>query len=135
MEVILGFGTIRKFTPLVVASVLATVISRHFLGDYPAFEVPHYHLVSAWELPLYVLLGLLAAVVGVGFGRGLFVVEDLWDRVPVHHAARPAIGGLLVGGIALLFPQVMEGTYDTMSLVLSRDANSAMRCKCRVTNE
>ncbi len=123
LEVILGFGTIRNFTPVVVASVLATVISRHFLGDHPAFEVPHYALVSAWELPLYVLLGLLAAVTGVVFGRGLFIVEDLWERVRVHDAARPALGGLLVGGIALLFPQVMEGGYDTMGHVLSRDSH------------
>ncbi len=122
LEVILGFGTIRKFAPLVVASVVATVVSRRFLGDYPAFEVPRYQLVSAWELGLYVLLGLLSAGVGVGFSRGLYWVEDLWDRIRIHEAIKPLFGGLMVGALALVLPHVMGAGYETIGAVLANRA-------------
>ena len=65
IEIILGKGNVRIFSPLVVAAVIATVITRYHLGNFPAFEVAPYDLVSAWELPLYILLGALAAVAGV----------------------------------------------------------------------
>ncbi len=122
LEVILGFGTIRRFAPLVVSSVVATVLSRQFLGNFPAFEVPKYQLVSAWELGLYVLLGLLAACVGVGFSRGLYIVEDAWNRIPIHEATKPILGGLLIGALALLFPQVMGAGYEAIGGALASDA-------------
>ncbi len=118
IEVILGTGTIRMFTPLVVASVVATAISRHYFGDVAAFELPTYSLVSGWELLFYVLLGAFAALVGVGFSRGLYWMEDLWDEIPIHVAAKPILGGLMVGGIAILFPHVMGVGYESIGLAL-----------------
>ena len=54
LEVILGDFGLATFSPIVISSVVATAVSRHFLGDMPAFIVLPYELVSAWELPLYV---------------------------------------------------------------------------------
>ncbi|MDX1709155.1 MAG: chloride channel protein, partial [Desulfobacterales bacterium] len=53
LEVILGDFGLATFSPIVISSVVATAISRAFLGDVPAFIVPTYELVSAWELPMY----------------------------------------------------------------------------------
>ncbi|MFC1609517.1 chloride channel protein [Myxococcota bacterium] len=126
LEVILGVGTIRMFTPLVVSSVVATAISRHHLGDFPAFEVPSYALLSGWELPLYVLLGVVSAFVGVGFSRGLYWVEDLWNRLPLHDAAKPVAGGVAIGAVALLFPQVMGVGYETIGDILGGDVQTGL---------
>jgi len=46
VEIILGDFGVAQFSPIVISSVMATVVSRHFLGNFPAFEVPSYHLVS-----------------------------------------------------------------------------------------
>ncbi|MEA2014817.1 MAG: chloride channel protein [Thermodesulfobacteriota bacterium] len=54
MEIILGEFGIATFSPIVVSSVMATVISRAYLGDYPAFVVPHYTLVNTLEIPFLV---------------------------------------------------------------------------------
>lgn len=59
-EVILAEFTVTQFTPIVISSVVATVISRHYLGDVPAFVVPEYSLTSAWELGIYAVLGIAA---------------------------------------------------------------------------
>jgi CIC family chloride channel protein len=56
LEIILGEFGIATFSPIVVSSVIATAVSRAYLGNYPAFLVPHYSLVSYWETPLYILL-------------------------------------------------------------------------------
>ena len=46
--------------------VAATVISHHYLGNLPAFEIPKHSLESPYELLAFVLLGLLAELVELG---------------------------------------------------------------------
>jgi len=119
LEVILGEFGIAYFSTVVVASVTASVVSRIFLGDMPAFEVPPYSLVSPWELPLYVIMGLLAAPVAVLFTRLLYSLEDLFDAfTAVPEYVKPAIGGLMLGGIGLFFPQIFGVGYETIEAVL-----------------
>ncbi|MFQ5691314.1 MAG: chloride channel protein, partial [Gemmatimonadota bacterium] len=65
VEIILGDFGVSQFSPIVISSVMATVISRHFLGDFPAFEVPPHQMVSAWELVTFGMLGIVAAVVSL----------------------------------------------------------------------
>ena len=79
MEVILGEFAIANFSTVVIASVTASVVARIFMGDVPAFAVPEYTLRDPWELLLYILLGVLAAFVGVGFVRRLYLLEDVCD--------------------------------------------------------
>lgn len=51
LEVILGYYALHAFAPIVMASVMGTIISRAHLGNYPAFIIPEYSIVSAWEFP------------------------------------------------------------------------------------
>ncbi|GAH15688.1 unnamed protein product, partial [marine sediment metagenome] len=83
LEIILGDFGIATFTPIVISSVAATAVSRHFLGDSPAFIVPAYELVSAWELPLYVILGFFCALVAVTFTTLLYRTEDMFDSLKI----------------------------------------------------
>lgn len=69
MEIILGDFAVATFSPIVLSAVMATAISRFYLGDFPAFVVPAYQLVSAWELLLYAGLGLASGAVGAIFPR------------------------------------------------------------------
>ena len=115
MEVVLGDMAVAHLSPIVIASVVATVISRHYLGDFPAFDVPGYELVSANELILYAVLGVLAAAVGVLFNRVLYGVGDVFERSRIPAWGRPAVGGLLVGIIALGFPHVFGVGYETIN--------------------
>jgi CIC family chloride channel protein len=48
LEVILGDFGLASFSPIVISSVVATAVSRHFVGDYPAILVPPYELESSW---------------------------------------------------------------------------------------
>jgi chloride channel protein, CIC family len=117
-EVILGRGSAQIFSPMIVASVSATVISRLHLGNSPAFLVAPYDLVSPWELLLYILLGAAAALVGVGFTKGLYALEDLWGHISFPASLKPVLGGAIVGAVALWFPQVMGVGYEHIEEVL-----------------
>ncbi len=118
MEIILGEFGIATFSPIVVSSVMATVISRAHLGDYPAFVIPHYTLVSTMEIPLYMVLGIIAGVVGVIFTSSLYKIEDLFDSIKIPDYTKAAIGGLLIGIIGIFFPHVYGVGYGAIELAL-----------------
>ena len=120
LEIILGDFGLATFSPIVISSVVATAISRHFLGDAPAFIVPAYHLVSAWELPLYVVLGSLCALVAVMFTTTLYRLEDIFDSIKFPQYLKAAFGGLILGGIALFFPHVLGVGYGAIDLALAQ---------------
>ncbi|MFQ5457569.1 MAG: chloride channel protein [Myxococcota bacterium] len=119
VEIILGDFGVTQFSPIVISSVVATVLSRHFLGDFPAFEVPGYALVSPFELLPYMALGVIAAVVGTAFVKILYRTEDFVERLPVPGYITAAIGGLLVGAIGIGLPQVFGVGYATMNAALT----------------
>lgn len=100
LEVILGKFTVRYFGAVVISSVAAGIVGRIFLGDRPAFIVPAYpfHLV---ELPIYIVLGILAALVAVLFVRLLYRAESLFDHWSLHPALKAAIGMVLTALVAL----------------------------------
>jgi CIC family chloride channel protein len=118
LEVILGDFAIHTFSPVIISSFVASVISRAFLGNYPAFLVPAYDLVSIWEIPLYMILGLLAGGVSVLFIRLLYKSEDLFESLKIKGYMKPALGGLLLGVIAIFYPQVFGVGYEGINAAL-----------------
>jgi len=118
LEIILGDFAIKTFAPVLISSVLASVISRTFLGNHPAFEVPAYELVSAWEIPLYVALGIVCGMVAVVFTRVLGWTEIFFDNLKMPESVKPAIGGMLLGVLGVFFPQIFADGYRTIDLAL-----------------
>jgi CIC family chloride channel protein len=119
VEIILGDFTIATFSPVLVSSVVGSVLTRSVLGNHPAFEIPGYSLVSAWEIPLYMLLGVILGVVAVLFTRSLGAMEDVFARLKMSDLMKPALGGLLLGSVAIFFPQILADGYDTIRLSLN----------------
>jgi len=120
VEIILGDFAIHQFSPIVIASVIGTVVSRHFLGDFPAFRPPEYNLVSPWEFFSYLALGAAAAVAGFIFMKVLYWLEDRFDGANfIPGPVRPAIGGALVGCIAIWFPQIYGSGYGSVEAALN----------------
>ncbi|MEJ2221078.1 MAG: chloride channel protein [Desulfobacterales bacterium] len=118
LEIILGDFGLATFSPIVISSVVATAVSRAYLGDAPAFIVPVYELVSAWELPMYLVLGIFCAAVGVTFTRALYRIEDLFDEIKFPEYLKGIIGGLLLGGTSLVFPQILGVGYGAIDMAL-----------------
>ena len=120
LEVILGDFGLATFSPIVISSVVATAVSRAFLGDTPAFIVPAYQFVSAWEFPIYLILGLFCAAVGVTFTKTLYRFEDLFDSFKFPEYLKPIIGGLILGVSGLYIPHILGVGYGAMDLALGQ---------------
>lgn len=118
-EIILVDFQVSYLSQIAVSSVAATVVSHRFFGALPAFAVPAFQLHSYWELPLYLLLGLLAGGLAILFIRSTCLVEDVFSRLDIAPRWRPACAGLLLGLIALVLPQVLGVGYPTMNQVLT----------------
>ncbi|HZD04852.1 MAG TPA: chloride channel protein [Longimicrobiales bacterium] len=112
VEIVLGDFGVSEFSPIVISSVMATVVSRHFLGDNPAFTVPPHELVSAWELLVYGILGLAAGVIALLFIHAVYGAEDRFESLPLPPWLLPALGGLMVGALAILFPEILGVGYE-----------------------
>jgi len=109
LEVILGRLEVTYFGAVVISSVTAAVVAHAFEPGAFAFPVPQYTLNSPWELALYILLGMLAAIGAVVFIRLLYASEDLWDRIHLPEYIKPVAGGLLLGVIGILSFKAADG--------------------------
>ena len=115
MELILRDFTAESFGMVVLASVTAAVIGRAALGDAPFLQLPSFHVDHLWQYALFALLGAVAGVFGVVFSKVLYWIEDLCDRVwRGPEWARPAVGGVLLGGLLLLLPQMYGVGYPVL---------------------
>ncbi|MEK6197417.1 MAG: chloride channel protein [Desulfobacterales bacterium] len=111
IEVLLSEIQVTVFGNVVVSAVAASIVSQIFLGARPAFEIPGYVMQSPWEILLYVILGLLAALVGIFFIRMLYYTEDVFDRLAIPEWLKPATGALLLGILAFCYPYVGTISY------------------------
>ncbi len=121
VEIILGNFAIHTFSPLVVSSVLATVISRAYYNDIPTFTVPTYSLINpAVELPLYLILGFVIAGIGLVFMNSIHFMEDFFrTKVKLPEYLQPAVGLLGIGIIICFVPHIFGNGYETITLSMS----------------
>ncbi|MGH6737354.1 MAG: chloride channel protein [Methyloceanibacter sp.] len=117
-EVILGQFAIRTFVPLVLSSVVATILSQAWFGNVAAFIVPAYSITSYLEVPAFVLLGIVAAAVAVLFQVAVLATDWVARHVNMPLVARPVVGGLLIGIMAIWFPEVLGVGYDSTDAAL-----------------
>ena len=107
MEIIMGELHLGDLGNVVISALTASTIARIFLGEQPAFAIPRYGVFTSWEILLYIVLGILAGFVAVWFTRTLYWFEDRFDEWKFPNALKPAVGGLLLGGMAFFYPMVL----------------------------
>ena len=115
MELILRDFATGSFSMVVISSVVASVIGRAALGNHPFLQLPPFTVHNIAQYLLFAALGILAGAVGVAFTRVLYLIEDACDwawRGPEW--LRPAVGGLALGGLLLVLPQMYGVGYPVL---------------------
>ncbi len=122
LEIILGPTDGAAVGMILVAAVTSSVFTQALAGESPAFLVPAYAFHSVWELPLYLLLGLLAGPVAAAYVRLLYRIQDLFGGWRVPRALKTATAGAILGLVGVFLPQVFGVGYETISDVLNRNS-------------
>ncbi|HKO14899.1 MAG TPA: chloride channel protein [Gemmatimonadaceae bacterium] len=111
LEEILGSLGVSAFPPVVVASVIAAVVSRAVFGNHPAFPIPvEYGYGLAREVFVFFpLLGVVTGITAALFVRIYFAVERLTRQLPIRRPVLPWIGGLVVGSLVVVSNGLLVG--------------------------
>jgi len=118
--VLLGTYEIGSFAALVISSAMATVVSRAYYGASPAFPIPPYHIVNSLvEIPLYSIMGLIMGFVAVFYIYVFYRVRDRFAQLALHPQLKPVLGALIIGVMAIGFPQIMGDGYEYIAEVLA----------------
>ncbi|MGV6812855.1 MAG: chloride channel protein [Brevirhabdus sp.] len=124
LEVVLRHFAVHAFAPIVIASVVGTVVNRMAYGDVTEFVLPSSSMLQFYvELPAFLILGLVCGLVAVIFMRLIFWADDMGNHIAeVTHMPRwlrPAVAGAMLGGLAIWFPHIIGVGYETTSSALT----------------
>jgi len=109
MEILLRDFSLRTFTPIVIAAVIASAWARGFLGGDAIFSLsPEFRELIAGspeltlpQMPNFILLGIIAGLAAALFVRTLDVTGGFFERLRVHPILKPVIGGAVLGALGL----------------------------------
>jgi len=118
-EVVIGHYALSAFAPIVIASVAGTAVSRSWFGNFPAFPIGEHVIGSYWELPLYAGLGLLIGFAAMALMQGVFLAQSAAAKTRLPEVLKPAAAGLMIGLMALVFPQVLGVGYGATDHALN----------------
>jgi CIC family chloride channel protein len=120
MEVVLGNFALDIFGPIVISSVISTLISRATAGNVHLYAAPGYSLVSTWELLPYAGLGVVCGLASVLFVLGVRLGRRSFRAMTfLPDPLKPVVGMTLVGLLALWVPHVLGGGADVINLALT----------------
>ncbi|HEX5437244.1 MAG TPA: chloride channel protein [Gemmatimonadaceae bacterium] len=119
IELLLFEYRARSLVPVALASATAMAVHVWLFGTEPVFPMPNITEPSGSALAVYTFLGALVGFASVYITRAVYVIEDAFDRIPVHWMWWPAIGGLAVGIIGYFDPRTLGVGYDNIQHILS----------------
>jgi len=120
LEEVMGDMHAPVLGSVVLASATSWAVMRMILGNSPLFQVPQYTLVHPIEFALYALLGIAGGFLSVAFTRMLLTMRSFFQRLPKNTRwAHPVAGGLIVGLMGWLVPQVLGVGYTYVGSALN----------------
>lgn len=112
---------VEALLPSFIASIVGYVVFGSIEGFSPLFgDVESYRLTDARQLLWFGLIGILGGFIGLLYAKGFYGIADLFARLPIPRWVRPALGGLLVGCIALAIPEVLGTGYGWIQEALGQ---------------
>lgn len=120
LEIILGEIGAGTLGMVLIASVTSSVFTQAVSGNSPAFLVPAYDFVSMLEIPLYLVLGLLAGPISAAYVHLVYLFQDVFSRWHVSRYVKTVSAGLVIGLVGYFFPQSLGVGYETIGAVLNQ---------------
>ena len=118
-ELIVGVYSVASAAPILAASLSAALTAQYLGGAPYSLEVSHVGAVGIEQYLALIGLALIVSAVGIVVMRSSPTVERLFTWIPVW--IRPVVGGVCVGGMAIITPQVLAAGHGAMVLDLHRE--------------
>jgi chloride channel protein, CIC family len=114
----------KSLIPGFLTSATAYAVFGSFLGFNPlfGFVAADYQFHQPAQLIWFFLIGLIAAAVGYLYCRTFYGTVALTHWLPGGSVLKPAVGGLLVGLMALAIPEVLGSGYGWVQQAMTRDS-------------
>src|SRR5690348_8541382 len=118
IEVMLFEWKPRSFVPVVVSTIVAMAWRPWLVGAWPLF--PHTGILAMpwWGLALCAGVGVVAGLQSAITTGGLYWVEELFEKLPVHWMWWPALAGVVVGVGGLIDPAALGVGYDNIQALI-----------------
>ncbi|HSA72571.1 MAG TPA: chloride channel protein [Nitrososphaeraceae archaeon] len=114
---------VRALIPGLVASVTGYTVFGFVFGWDRLFTIPLdvVKYTNPVSLLLYALVGLISAAVSVGYVKSFYMISDYFAKIRIPKFVKPAIGGVLVGVIGIVFPQILGTSYGWLQVAINKD--------------
>jgi len=119
IELLLFEYRARSLVPVALAAATATAVRIAFMGSAPIFPMENIVEPSGRALAAYIVLGAVVGFFSVYVTRAVYVLEDGFDKLPVHWMWWPAIGAVVVGVIGFFSPHTMGVGYDNIEHIVA----------------
>lgn len=106
--------------PVLVATVTASSVARHFLGNNPSFTIPYItHDLSLEGISVCIILGIVAGFLGVAFAKIIYKNNEFFEKMDkIPNWLKPAIAGFGIGVIGIFIPYVLGSGNLSVDLLL-----------------
>ena len=125
--VLVGNFSMNLFAPLVMASVVATMVSRFWFGIEPWYELPesidYGQAARLSQMGWFLVLGIISGAGGAFFLKSIQNAQSATDKYAWPSWAKLGLAGLVVGLIALVFPGVWGNGYEITNQILHADSS------------
>ena len=118
LEVVVGSFAMTLFGPAVVAAVVSTLVVRFVLGDEPVYKIAPFRVESLVEYVPFMAIGALGGAASAGFVRVLTLGKRLFAASKLPVWAAMALGGAIVGAIAVGMPEVFGNGFEATDRIL-----------------
>lgn len=109
----------RSFVPIILAVLVAMALRPWLFGIAPVFDAPVLPPATREMLVTYAIEGLALGAFSIVITKAIYLIEDLFEQLPIHWMWWPAIGGLVVGIVGFVSPNTLGVGYDNIDRILS----------------
>jgi len=117
-ELVIGTYSLATLAPVVMSAISAVLAMRLLVGGGEGFDIRVPTAIEAIDYVPILALGMVCALAGIAIMRGVTLVEELFRRSGVASWLRPAVGGVAVGGLALISPTVLSSGHSALRVAL-----------------
>ena len=119
IELLLFEFSPKAILPVALACITGAAGHHLLFESGPVFPMPDLAIPSNTALAVYSSIGMVIGFISLGLTKAVYIIEDAFEKLPIHWMWWPAIGGLVVGVVGYFAPHTLGVGYDNIISLLS----------------